>query len=254
MLAGLIFLVPFVFYVVALYGGQAAIYVPGAVAPNFVHQLYNARYGVEIVAPVALFITTLASGMTLGRFRFLGQIVLVGVIIAQTILVATGGIVSLEDGQFGLDCAHSHPIIIFLAQHYGGGRILEDLYTTKIDELNPGAGIDFKNIIYEGSGRLWEQALQDPTSMVDWIIINPADKFDVVAKDINPAFNEQYTREYEEPSGLSLYHRNGLSFPTRPVPTYLVNEHALCDPNSTGSVGLPPMGEFQTGKLYPMTS
>jgi hypothetical protein len=253
-IAGLVFLTPFAFYVLALYGGQAAIYVPGAVAPNFPHQLYNARYGVEIVVPVALFITTLASGMTLGHLRSLGQIVLIGVIFVQTILTASGGIVSLQDGQFGLDCAHPHLIVNFLAQHYSGGRILEDLYTTKIDELNPEAGIDFSNIIYEGSGRLWQQALHDPTSMVDWIIVNQADKFDIVAKNINPEFNAQYTRDIEEFSGLTLYHRNGLSLATRPIPSYLLNEHALCDPNSPGSADLPAIGESQTGKSPPLVS
>jgi len=251
MLAGLVFLMPFVFYVLALYGGQAAIYVPGAVAFNFAHQFYNARYGVEMVAPVALFITTLASSMTPGHLRSLGQILLIGVIIAQTSLTAFGGIVSLQDGQFGLDCAHPHAIVIFLAQHYGGGRILEDLYTTKIDELNPEASIDFKNIIYEGSGHLWIQALHDPASMVDWIIVNPADRFDLVAKNLNPEFNAEYTRDIEESNGLSLYHRNGLSFPTRPVPSYLLNEHALCGSNAIGSIDLPSMAEPQTGKWYP---
>jgi len=238
MLAALVFLVPFAFYVLSLYTGQAALYVPGAVPPDLEHQIYNARYGVEVVAPLALFLATLASSMSLRRrlLGFLGHIVIVGVIIVQTVLTASGGIVSLQDGQFGLSCAHSHSIIIFLAQHYEGGRILEDLYDTKIDALNPEAGIDFKNIVYEGSGRLWQQSLRDPASMVNWIIVNPADQHDLVAQRLTPAFNAQFTRDIEEANGLSLFHRNGLSFPTRPVPTFLLSEHTLCtDANAAGS-------------------
>jgi hypothetical protein len=183
-IAALVFLVPFAFYVLSLYTGQAALYVPGAVPPDLEHQIYNARYGVELVAPMALFIATLASLMPLERLllRSLGQLAIAGVIIAQTVLMASGGIVSLQDGQFGLSCAHSHAIIIFLAQHYEGGRILEDLYDTKIDALNPEAGIDFKNVVYEGSDRLWHQSLRDPASMVNWIIVNPADRHDLVAE------------------------------------------------------------------------
>ena len=228
--AALVFLVPFVFYVLSLYTGQAALYVPGAVPPDYEHQIYNARYGVELVAPVALFLATLASSMSLGRrlLRFLSHFAIVGVIIVQTVLTASGGIVSLQDGQSGLSCAHSHSIIIFLAQHYGGGRILEDLYDTKIDALNPEAAIDFKNVVYEGSGRLWQQSLRDPASMVNWIIVNPADRHDLVAQRLTPAFNAQFTRDIEEANGLSLFHRNGLSFPTRPVPTFLLTEHTLC--------------------------
>ena len=238
MLAALVFLVPFAFYVLSLYTGQAALYVPGAVPPDLEHQIYNARYGVEVVAPMALFLATLANSMSLRRrlLGFLGHIVIVGVIIVQTVLTASGGIVSLQDGQFGLSCAHSHSIIIFLAQHYEGGRILEDLYDTKIDALNPEAGIDFKNMVYEGSGRLWQQSLRDPASMVNWIIVNPADQHDLVAQRLTPAFNAQFTRDIEEANGLSLFHRNGLSFPTRPVPTFLLTEHTLCtDANAAGS-------------------
>ncbi len=229
--AALVFLVPFAFYVLSLYTGQAALYVPGAVPPDLEHQIYNARYGVEVVAPMALFIATLASSMPLGRWllRSLGHLVIAGGIIVQTVLTASGGIVSLQDGQFGLSCAHSHSIIIFLAQHYEGGRILEDLYDTKIDALNPEAGIDFKNVVYEGSDRLWHQSLRDPASMVNWIIANPADPHDLVAQRLTPAFNAQFTRDIEESNGLSLFHRNGLSFPTRPVPTFLLTEHTLCN-------------------------
>lgn len=231
MLAGLSFLSPFPFYVIALYGGQAALYVPGAVPTNFPHQLYNARYGVEMVVPCAIFIAVLASHISLGRFRAsfqpVLQVLLVGFLIVQTISTSIGGIVSLQDGQFGLDCAHPHPLIIFLAQHYNGGLILEDLYSTKIDALNPEAGINFKNTIYEGSGALWHQALGHPTQ-VDWVIANPTDPNDVVARTLGLKLATEFTRDVEEPNGLSLYHRNGLAFPTRPIPTYLLTENSRC--------------------------
>ncbi len=235
MFAGLLFLVPFAFYVVSLYLGQAALYVPGAVPPDLEHQIYNARYGVQMVAPTALFLATLISNISLRRLHTLAQFVLIGVIIGQTIWIASHGIISLQDGQFGLSCSRSHQVIIYLAQHYNGGKILEDLYDTKIDALNPEAGIDFKNVIYEGSGPLWPQALHNPSSAVNWIIINPANKYDQVTQHIIPAFNEQYTRDIEEPDGLSLYHRNGLVLPTRPIPTFFLDQHALCvDHNSAG--------------------
>ncbi len=234
-IATLVFLVPFAFYVASLYLGQAALYVPGAVPPDLEHQIYNARYGVQMVVPTALFLATFISNISLRRFHGLAQFVLVGIIIGQTIWTASTGIISLQDGQFGLSCAHSHPVVIYLAQHYNGGKILEDLYDTKIDALNPEAGIDFKNVIYEGSGKLWQQALHNPSSMVNWIIVNPANKYDQVTQHLTPAFNEQYTRDIEEPSGLSLYQRNGLVLPTHPVPTFFLNQHTLCDDASSAS-------------------
>ncbi len=233
MFAGLIFLVPFAFYVVSLYLGQAALYVPGAVPPDLEHQIYNARYGVQMVVPTALFLATLISNTSLRRLYTLAQCVLIGVIIGQTIWIASHGIISLEDGQFGLSCSRSHQVIIYLAQHYNGGKILEDLYDTKMDAMNPEAGIDFKNIIYEGSGPYWSQALHNPSSAVDWIIVNPANKYDQVTQHLTPTFNEQYTRDIEEPNGLSLYHRNGLVLPTHPIPTFYLVQHMLCDDASS---------------------
>jgi hypothetical protein len=238
-LATLVYLSSFIFYVVSLYSGQAAIYVPVATLPNFVHQIYNARYGVEVVAPAAVFIGLLASMLP---FKKVSQIVLIGIILVQAGITASGGIISLQDGQYGLDCASSHAIIVFLAQHYDGGKILEDLYTTKMDALNPLAQIDFDNIIYEGSGQLWQQALHKPAATVNWIIANPADQFDLVAKNLTPAFNAQFTRDVEEPSGLSLYQRNGLTYPTRPVPSYLLKENDLCiNANGTSALHALPL-------------
>lgn len=72
-----------------------------------------------------------------------------------------------------------------------------------MDALNPEAQINFKNIIYEGSGNLWKQALHNPASMVNWIIVNPANQFDQVAKHLTPAFNAQFTRDIEELVGLA---------------------------------------------------
>lgn len=248
MLAGLSFLSPFAFYVIALYGGQAALYVPGAVSSNFPHQLYNARYGVEMVVPCAIFIAVLASRISLGRLRPMNlttlQIVLVGLIIGQTLLTTLGGIVSLQDGQFGLDCAHPHPLIIFLAQHYNGGLILEDLYSTKIDALNPEAGINFKNTIYEGSGPLWQQTLAHPAQSVDWVVANPTDPHDLVAQALGTKLATEFTRDVEESNGLSLYHRNGLSFPTRPIPTYLLTQNSLCVNTGPALSSIPARSQF----------
>jgi len=244
-MAALVFLVPFAFYIASLYLGQAALYVPGAVPPDLEHQIYNARYGVQMVAPTALFLATLISNLSLPRLHRLIQFVIIGVIIGQTIWTASTGIVSLQDGQFGLSCARSHQVIIYLAQHYNGGKILEDLYDTKIDALNPEAGIDFKNVIYEGSGKLWHQALRNPFSTVAWIIVNPANKYDQVTQHLTPVFNKQYTRDIEEPDGLSLYHRNGLVLSTRPIPTFLIAQHSLCvDASSANTSRQPTPGDL----------
>lgn len=233
-LAALVFLLPFVFYVFSLYTGQAALFVPGASPAQALRSLsiYNARYGAQMVAPAALFLTTLASLWFMGRGQIILQIVLSLVIIVQAALTASGGIISLQEGQYGLDCAPLHPMVVYLAQHYSDGRILADTFTSGTNSLGPDVGVDFKNMVYEGTGELWNQALRNPAAVVDWVIVNPEDPADLVAKHINvtsQTFLSQFTLIVQEENGLSLFERNGLPpLPTRPIPAGFLTEHRLC--------------------------
>lgn len=261
-LAALAFLVPIPYYMFSLYSGQASLYLPEAVPGYSPYQIFNARYGVMVVPAVALFMAFLASTIPLisvrwlasrlftrlspqNLSRFLGPLICVVIIIAQSLLVVSGGIITLRDGQYGLACTPTHTIVIYLAEHYAGGGILEDLYTSKIDALEPAAGIDFKNIVYEGSGNLWTKALSNPASVADWVIVNPDDAGDYLAKKLDlagPAFAAQFTFILQEPTGLTLYHRNGLPpLPWRSVPRSMYTEHSLCTTHNRGQAGTLPL-------------
>ena len=163
--------------------------------------------------------------------RYTIPLLLVGGVVVQSLLIAQGGIISLQEGQYGADCVPIHPTIVYLVEHYNGGRILQDTYSTTT-ELAAEVGIDFKNVVYEGSGALWQQALRSPASVVDWVILNPDNGSDLVAQHINvksAAFTSQFALVASEPNGLSLYHRIGLPpLPTRPVPASLLTPHQLC--------------------------
>jgi cellulose synthase/poly-beta-1,6-N-acetylglucosamine synthase-like glycosyltransferase len=230
-LGALPFLVPFGFYILSLYSGQASLYLPNAVPANAPYHLFNVRYAAGAVVPVALFLAALMSRWRKGIDIVL-QIILLAVIVVQSSLVAYGGIITFQDASSGLACDPPHPIVYYLAEHYAGNKILMDLYTTKLDAIGPDGGVDFKNIIYEGSDALWNKALAHPATMVDWIIVNTKDPNDVVAKNIDvtsPTFLSQFSLVSQESGGLNLYHRNGLpKLPTRPVPASLLTKHQLC--------------------------
>jgi hypothetical protein len=197
--------------------------------------MWNVRFGVESVAPVALFLAILArywSITGLGRlWPVIRQIALIIAIGVQTILIAHGGIISLQDGMYGASCEPTERITIYLAQHYAGGRILEDVNAFPINEAD--IGIDLKDTVYEGSGKLWKKALHDPASVVDWIIVPSEIKNDLIAGHIDlesPAFLSQFTLVVQQPDSLRLYHRNERSpLPTRPIPSSLITDHQLCE-------------------------
>jgi cellulose synthase/poly-beta-1,6-N-acetylglucosamine synthase-like glycosyltransferase len=242
-LVALALLAPLAFYVYSLYGGQAALFITGAVPAHSPYQIFNVRYGAQVVAPAAIFLASLAHLFSASKnaLRSLWQGALVTIVIVQSVVVAMTGIITLQDGQFGTNCFSSHPIEFFLVQHYNGGRILTDAYTSQDDALEPEAGIHVKNVIYEGSAQLWLQALKNPSTFVDWVIVNPQNSQDMIANQIkqDPSFLSSFTRVVQEHNGLSLYHKMGAAaLPTRPLPSYLLTEHSLCGhaPATSGGI------------------
>jgi hypothetical protein len=236
MFGGVAFLAPFSFYILIFFVGQDTIYLPGIGPANTWHYLWNVRFGVQTVAPLGLFLSILAMPWSTTKrahlWTAIQQIVLVIVIGIQAMLTAYGGIVSLQDGLYGISCLPTERITVYLAQHYAGGRILEDVNAFPINEAD--IGIDLKDTIYEGSGELWNKALHDPASVADWVIAQPGIKNDLIAHQIDlksPKFLSQFTLIVQQRDGLSLYHRIERSpLLTRPIPSSLLTDHRLCSP------------------------
>lgn len=254
-IAILVVLVPFPFYVVSLFTGQAVIFIPRSAPPNATAGLnyYNVRYGVEMVAPAAIFVATLASSSwksfksgqrarpfssrTLSSNKprvgaLILQICLGILIVVQSILVTTGGIISLQEGQFGFDCSPVDPVVLYMIQHYNGGLILSDTFSSGTTTLGAEAGVPFKNMVYEGSGTLWVQALANPASSVDWVIANPGDPKDLVARNLNvggATFRTQFTLELQEGNGIEVFHRNAApALALNAVPDSILVAHRQC--------------------------
>ncbi|MBV9256403.1 MAG: glycosyltransferase, partial [Ktedonobacteraceae bacterium] len=86
----LVFLVPFGFYILALYNGNAVIWVPGANPPDAPVYMYNVRYGAQMVAPTAFCIAILAdklSSISIPYSKLVTQVLLTGVILTQCVLI-----------------------------------------------------------------------------------------------------------------------------------------------------------------------
>lgn len=262
-IAACMILTPFGFYIVSLFSGQAVIFAPGAGPDRVAIPLYNVRYGAQMVLPIAVllpllisraprapgdlgladYLPALARRLALIGQRIaswlpegisLAQIVVVVALTAQTALLVTGGIITLQEGQYGVDCFHYSTIPAFMARHDNGGLILNDPYFNLQDLAL--ANISFNRIVYEGSGTLWDKAISDPAAVVDWIIVKPGD---LVAQHIDlasPAFTQQFALVGADPrSGVQVFHR--ISAPplsTRPIATDLVTDYnALCDAGHT---------------------
>ncbi|MBA3824988.1 MAG: glycosyltransferase family 39 protein [Ktedonobacterales bacterium] len=223
-LATMTVLVPFPFYILAFFLGQDVMFVPHANHAPYV--FYNARFGAEMVAPAGVFIGLLVHDLFAQRWRA-GQTLLLGTMLVQQFLIAAGGVITIQDGQYGLSCYVARPIAAYLAQHYNGGAVLMDTYHSLIDVSV--ADMTFKNIIYEGNGRLWDQALADPEDHVDWIITTPGDLITAKIDTSSPLFQAHYRAVMREGDQLTLWHLNGLApLPSRPLPDDVLQPYRHC--------------------------
>ncbi len=229
-LAALTFLIPFPFYILAFFTGQDVMYVPYANhPPSFI--LYNARFGAEMAAPAAVFLGVLAADV--GKRWPIWQAGLAGIILVQQVFLASGGVISLQDGQVGASCYAGHPIVSYLAQHYDGGEILVDLYQTNID-FSP-ASITYRDLIFENDGAVWHHALADPAQTADWVITKPGDPVAVNVNVNSVAFLSHFTPVMEEPGQITLWRRDGLPpLPDRPAPSDILTPYLMCA-NKNGS-------------------
>ena len=229
----LAFFVPFGFYILALYNGNAIIWVPGANPPGSTAYMYNVRYGVQIVPALAITLTFIANSIKnikLSKIRFMFLVVLIGMIISQNTLIQMQGIISLQDGEYNTSCQPQKITVAYLAKHYNGGYILQDVFPVGFDASD--AGLDFHSVIYEGSNTIWLNALADPEHTVDWILVNPTNPLDLVAKNINlksASFLASFVVVAKQSNGILLYHRiNGIPLANRPAPVEYTYPHYAC--------------------------
>ncbi|HXZ03806.1 MAG TPA: glycosyltransferase [Ktedonobacteraceae bacterium] len=239
-LATIIFLLPFAFYVVALYLGQVTLldshvtfYPSGIIPASESPHLFNSRFGSEIVAPAAILIGLLVPTTTKWRTIFSKwgkwaiRSCLLLLIVFQFAWILHGGVISIISNDYPPDCVTNYPISVYLNEHYNGGKILQTNYPFHLSESN--SGVHFSNVIYEGSKGLWDQALQHPETTVSWVILQPGDIVDQSLAHYDPAFAKQFRLVVKAPYGLRLYQRNGLPpLPTRQLSSYLQSEQQIC--------------------------
>ena len=226
-IASLVFLVPFVFYIMSLYGGQAVEYAPHAVPAHVSTLFYNDRYGTQMAAPAAIFLATL-----IAQLHGLGRLALMATVLLQTVLVATGGIITLQDGLYGASCSPQRATTLFLAQHYDNGSILEDTYFQNPQDFAFTVGIDLKQIVYQGSGDLWNHSLSYPATTVHWIYARTGDlvtrQIDVNSVD----FLSSYAPVAHDNDGAILYHLKDAKLAQHVVSSADLTLHNACVKNN----------------------
>ena len=198
-----VFAIP-AFYVLALFLGQATIWAPGAVPPSMIYQYYNIRYGVYAIVPAAIFLGTF---MARGHIK---KMFIVALLLAQTYLTVTGGVVVVQDGFYGVDCYRTDNVSTYLATHYDKGLILVDTFSNVIDFST--LGIHYSNVVTQGIKPYWEESLQAPETYVDWVVVQPGDLVSERVNITDASFLNQYEQVATDhlTKDIYLFRKKGL--------------------------------------------
>jgi putative flippase GtrA len=173
-LAPLALLVIIPFYIYALYAGQRPLHVM-----QINGSLYNVRFGVLTILPVALFLAYLTVAVLNRASRWLraaGYATLCCIIVAATGLVAMSGIDTLKEPEVYQASASqiaNDRAAQWLREHYHGGKVLMESFGN--ESVTFESQIPLGMIIYEGSYRQWLPALHDPLGQgIRWIYMRRA--------------------------------------------------------------------------------
>jgi hypothetical protein len=182
-----LFIVPLPFYLQAMAHAAIPLYLPTL----FPHTYYNLRYGVEMIAAVALFPSFVFSPRLGKNLRIILLIIFLAVLGRQFAQMTAGGpreLAVVKEGILNTPCRaqRQRAIIEFLRAHYDGKRVL--VASGKWPCVEPEAGIYFRNTLSTRNRKYWAKMRTEPEKWVEWIIRGDGDTIDSLMQAYPQAF------------------------------------------------------------------
>lgn len=194
-----LFLVPIFFNITSLYLGQSIAHTPHLPPFNF----YNTRYGINVLPAAAFFIGIIGS-----KFRS-SMLFIVPIICIQYYIFFRSPLALILDGLNGKN--KSEPVAAsWIENHQVNGLVL--ISTGTFDALVFDSKIPEEKIIYEGSGIIWKESLENPKKYASRIIVgenifgngnDPVGKSVLKIKELKIDYHEVFTNPY-----ITIYDRN----------------------------------------------
>lgn len=187
--AGLLFLVPLLFYPQSFAYGSIPLYVPTL----FPHTYYNLRYGLEMASALALFPAFLVSpGFSRSRRRIvLGA--LCAIFAAQAFGMGWAGARHLplvREGVLNTPCKSpaEQDVVRFFKQHYDGEIVL--MASGEWPCLMPQLGIPYRKTLSQSNRKYWLQLRFGASRWAGWIIRRRDDAVDMLMRSYPNAFED----------------------------------------------------------------
>lgn len=193
------------FFVYALYAGERPLHVEEVMGA-----LYNVRFGLVMLIPAAVFAGYLV-GLLVRRLprprtgrtaRALPAAVFAAAVVAGATVAVDGAVTLDEAAEYRASGweADNAAVAAWLREHHDGGTTL--MMSFENESVTFESRLPTGSLVYEGSYRIWEEALADPRAAgVEWIYMRatPGAEDDVwEALWGTPQLEEHYELVYEE--------------------------------------------------------
>jgi hypothetical protein len=187
--AAVLLLVPLPFYFQAMAHAAIPLYVPTL----FPHTHYNLRYGVEMVAAVALFpafVFTWHLGRRLRVALLAVFLALLGLQFAALTAAGARELLVVKEGVLNTPCRaqRQQAILEFLRAHYDGKRLL--VSPGKWPCLMPELGVDLRQTLSDQNRAYRVRMRTEPEKWVEWIVRGDGDSVDYLMSTYPGAFKD----------------------------------------------------------------
>jgi hypothetical protein len=207
-----LFIVPLPFYIQAMAHAAIPLYVP-TLFPN---TFYNLRYGIAMIAAVALFPSFVFSPRLGKHLRIIMLILFLLLLGRQFAGLTSGGFRDLPvvtEGILNTPCRaqRQRAIIEFLRGRYDGERVL--VAVGKWPCVMPETGIYFRDTLTDQNRKYWPKMKTEPQKWAGWIIRGDGDAIDSLMLAYPQAFRdfEIVDRgEFQGEGGFKIYRRRKM--------------------------------------------
>jgi hypothetical protein len=189
----LLLLSPILFNIIALFLGFSIINVPELnwnPSGNSVNQWFNVRYGILALPSAAILFGVFAS------WRKLAVIVALMILLLQTYLTYTTGVITITDGTVGSSAFRQHTAAHKLSELVGP----KDTVLMSFSSFSPLAfksNLELQQFIHEGVSQKWQKALKNPSSYATHIVMSSKKDGETVRRDLLLENGDDFLKRYE---------------------------------------------------------
>lgn len=160
--AALALFAPLLFNILALYLGHSVLFIQGLSGDTW----FNVRYGILMMASVAVFV-----GYLVHRARVLRPVLIGALLFVLFFQFSSQDAVTIDDGRVGSSQKNVTEVARWLHDNAGPQKGYILISAASHDSVIFSSGLPMSRFIHEGTGPYYESAINDPDNWARWIVM-----------------------------------------------------------------------------------